>query len=122
MPRRGVKSGSASGAADADSARESDGPSALGFALLGALARGPSSGYEVAQMMKQPVGYFWHARHSQIYPELAALEARGLVTHKVVEQRDRPAKKVYSLTRAGRSALREWVTSPLDVPAVRDEL
>ena len=97
-------------------------PSTLGYALLGVLARGPSSGYEVAQMMKQPVGFFWHARHSQIYPELAALESRGLVTHKVVEQRDRPAKKVYSLTRAGRAALREWITSPLDVPAVRDEL
>jgi DNA-binding PadR family transcriptional regulator len=95
--------------------------STLGYALLGVLARESSSGYEVAQMMRAPVGFFWHARHSQIYPELASLEAQGLVTFEVVEQSDRPAKKVYSLTDTGRAALREWVTSPLDVPAVRDE-
>jgi DNA-binding PadR family transcriptional regulator len=94
----------------------------LGYALLGVLARAPSSGYEVAQQMKRPVGFFWQARHSQIYPELAALEAAGLVTHTVVEQRDRPAKKVYSATDAGRAALRAWVAAPLEVPAVRDEL
>ena len=94
----------------------------LGFALLGVLAREPSSGYEVAQLMKQPVGYFWHARHSQIYPELATLEARGLVTFEVVPEADRPAKKMYSITPAGEAAVREWVTSPIDVPAVRDEL
>jgi DNA-binding PadR family transcriptional regulator len=94
----------------------------LGYALLGVLAREPSSGYEVAQLMKQPVGYFWHAGHSQIYPELASLEARGLVAHEVVPQADRPAKKLYSITAAGEAALREWVVSPLEVPAVRDEL
>ena len=96
--------------------------STLGYALLGVLARGPSSGYEVAQMMRTPVGFYWHARYSQIYPELASLEAQGLVTFEVVAQTDRPDKKVYSLTPAGSAALREWVTSPLDSPAVRDEL
>ena len=110
----------------ADDSAGEDGKSAkvgtLGFALLGVLARGPSSGYDVAQMMRQPVGFFWHARHSQIYPELAALDAARLVTFEVVAQTDRPAKKVYSLTPAGAAALREWITSPLDVPAVRDEL
>ena len=103
-------------------ARDGGRVSTLGYALLGVLARGPSSGYEVAQLMRQPIGFFWHARHSQIYPELASLEALGLVTFEVVEQTDRPAKKVYSLTPEGAAALREWVTSPLDVPAVRDEL
>ena len=103
-------------------AREDGKVGTLGYALLGVLARGPSSGYEVAQLMRQPVGFFWQARHSQIYPELAALEARGLVTFEVVAQSDRPAKKVYSLTPAGSAALRKWITSPLEVPAVRDEL
>jgi DNA-binding PadR family transcriptional regulator len=72
--------------------------------------------------MKRPVGYFWLARHSQIYPELAKLEAQGLVAHHVVEQHDRPDKKVYAITPAGREALRAWVTSEMDEPPVRDEL
>jgi DNA-binding PadR family transcriptional regulator len=94
----------------------------LGYALLGLLARRAGSGYDLARELRRPVGYFWQARHSQIYPELARLEARGLVGHHVVEQDDRPDKKVYAITEAGRAALRAWVTSELDTPPVRDEL
>jgi len=94
----------------------------LGYALLGLLARRECSGYDLAQQMKRPVGYFWQARHSQIYPELARLESQKLVVHQVVEQHDRPDKKVYAITAAGRAALRAWVTAPLAEPPVRDEL
>jgi DNA-binding PadR family transcriptional regulator len=94
----------------------------LGFALLGLLAREPLSGYDLAQQLKKPVGFFWHARHSQIYPELALLEAEGLVTHRVIDQTDRPDKKLYEITGQGRQVVGDWVTSPLPVPAVRDEL
>ena len=94
----------------------------LGYALLGLLAREALSGYDLAQRLKGRVGFFWQARHSQIYPELAKLEQDELVTHEVVPQRDRPDKKVYSPTLAGRDALRSWVTAPTDVTAVRDEL
>lgn len=94
----------------------------LGYALLGLLARESLSGYDLAQRMKAPVGFFWHARHSQIYPELARLEAAELVVHEVVEQRDRPDKKVYAITATGREALRRWVTAPTEMPSGRDEL
>jgi DNA-binding PadR family transcriptional regulator len=96
--------------------------STLGFALLGLLARGPLSGYDIATQLKEGVGPFWHARHGQIYPELARLEADGLVCHERVEQRDRPDKKVFSVLPAGRAALSQWVTSPFDGHQVRDEL
>ncbi|MBV9389260.1 MAG: PadR family transcriptional regulator [Chroococcidiopsidaceae cyanobacterium CP_BM_ER_R8_30] len=94
----------------------------LGYALLGLLAREPFSGYELAQKMKAPIGCFWHAKHSQIYPELAKLKAQGLVNHELVEQQEHPDKKVYTITPAGRDALRQWVTAPMEVPHVRDEL
>jgi DNA-binding PadR family transcriptional regulator len=96
--------------------------SSLGYALLGLLAREPLSGYDLARRMRDRIGYFWHARHSQIYPELARLERDGLVRHEVVQQRDRPHKKVYAATAAGEATLRDWVTSPLEPPGVRDEL
>lgn len=96
--------------------------STLGFALLGLLARGPRSGYDIAAQLKEGVGPFWHARHSQIYPELARLEADELVSHERVAQHDRPDKKVFSVLPAGRAALAEWVTSAFDGHQVRDEL
>jgi DNA-binding PadR family transcriptional regulator len=96
--------------------------STLGFALLSLLARQPLSGYDIAAQLQHGVGPFWRAHHSQIYPELARLEADGLVEYQVVEQHDRPAKKVYSVTGAGVHALSRWVASPLEGAAIRDEL
>ena len=57
--------------------------------------------YDLKLRMERRVGNFWSARHSQIYPELARLEEGGYVTHQVVEQKDRPNKKVYQLTDTG---------------------
>ena len=94
----------------------------LGYAILGLLSREELSGYDLTSRMRARVGYFWEARHSQIYPELARLEERGLVTHRVVEQRDRPDKKVYRITPRGLDTLREWVTEPPPPRAARDEL
>jgi len=96
--------------------------STLGYALLGLLAREPLSGYDLAQRLKQRVGFFWQAAgHSHVYPELGRLQAAGLASHTAVDQADRPAKKVYAITDAGRAALRRWVTTPSDPPARRDE-
>ena len=94
----------------------------LGYAILGLLSREDLSGYDLTQRMKGQVGYFWSARHSQIYPELARLEDGGYVTHSVVEQEGRPDKKVYKISDAGWVALREWVTRPLAPRPTRDEL
>jgi PadR family transcriptional regulator AphA len=93
----------------------------IGYALLGVLAREPLSGYDISRRMKAPVGAFWQAQRSQIYPELARLEELGLVTHRRVEQLDRPDKKVYRISEAGRQALRHWVIEPAGVPAQRNE-
>lgn len=96
--------------------------STLSYALLGLLARQPLSGYDLAQYMKKRVGQMWSASPSQIYPELARLEAQRMVKHHVVEQLDyRPDKKVYEITDVGRESLRQWVVEPTPVTARRDE-
>jgi DNA-binding PadR family transcriptional regulator len=94
----------------------------LGYAILGLLAREALSGYDLTSRMRGRVGFFWEARHSQIYPELASLEEGEFVTHHVVEQKDRPDKKVYEITPLGLEALKEWVTEPPASRAARDEL
>jgi len=88
------------------------GLSTCGYALLTLLAREPLSGYDLAQRMKKPLGFFWQARHSQIYPELARLEKLGCVVHEVVVLQDHPMKKLYTITDAGRSMLQAWVSQP----------
>jgi DNA-binding PadR family transcriptional regulator len=85
--------------------------STLGFALLGLLAREPATGYDLSQELRRPVGYFWRARHSQVYPALAALEADGLVEHTVhAGPGPRPTKR-YAVTAAGLEAVRGWLRS-----------
>lgn len=94
----------------------------LGYAVLGLLSREELSGYDLKRWMERPLGYFWSARHSQIYPELARLEEDGYVTHRVVEQSGKPDKKVYSITPSGLEALKEWVVEAPSSRPVRDEL
>lgn len=48
----------------------------------------------------------------QVYTTLDRLERDGLVSHHTVEQDERPAKKVYELTPAGRCELVDWMESP----------
>ncbi len=86
------------------------------------LSREDLSGYDLKRWMERPLGYFWSAKHSQIYPELARLEEEGFVTHTVVEQRGKPDKKVFGITASGRETLREWVTEPPVPRTARDEL
>ncbi len=83
--------------------------STLGNALLGLLARRPATGYELARLLRRPIGHFWHARHSQIYPELGRLEAAALIRHTVIAgPGPRPTKR-YRITAAGRRQLRQWL-------------
>ena len=96
--------------------------SALGYALLALLARAPLTGYDLAQRMRRSTDFFWTARHSQIYPELARMEAAGLVTHEVIRQMERPDKKVFTIAEAGRAALRAWLVQPVRPAPERDEM
>ncbi len=95
--------------------------SALGYALLGLLARRPRTGYQLAQAMRRPIGYFWTASHSQIYPELARLEGDALVRHRVVAGPGPRDTKRYTITAAGKRALTAWATTPAPPEATRDE-
>jgi PadR family transcriptional regulator AphA len=90
----------------------------LSFGLLCILATDSYTGYEL--MLKiQP---FWHAKHSQIYPLLAALEKDGMVQYIEVAQSDKPDKKIYSITDKGLIALKEWIAQSSAEPVLRDEM
>ena len=78
----------------------------LRYAVLGLLARRPSTGYELTQTFDRSLRTSWHASHSQIYPELGKLERAGLVE---VVGRGARRSKTYGLTDQGRDELRRWL-------------
>jgi DNA-binding PadR family transcriptional regulator len=92
----------------------------LGFALLGLLARRDATGYDLARRLERPVGYFWTAGHSQIYPELARLADAGHVSFDEAPGRGPRTTKRYRITEAGRSALAAWVCAEHEPQPVRD--
>ena len=89
----------------------------IGYALLGKLAQGDQTGYELSLIMGPPRNFIWEAKHSQIYTVLGTLARSGYVTYSHVIQDSKPNKKVYSITEEGRAALRSWVLqSPTPEP------
>lgn len=94
----------------------------LRFAILGLLSRESLTGYDLTKRFDTTIAFFWSAKHSQIYPELAALTKEGLVTFEVVTQTSKPNKKVYTITDDGRAELTRWIAEPCDKRTVKDPL
>lgn len=90
----------------------------LSYGLLALLSANSLSGYELTQNIKP----LWRAGHSQIYPLLMNMEQQGYITYELIQQTDKPDKKVYSITEAGLEQLRQWVEIPAEPPVLRDEL
>jgi PadR family transcriptional regulator, regulatory protein AphA len=90
----------------------------LRHALLGLLASKPQTGYELTRMFDRSLRNAWHASHSQVYPELARLEALGMI--EVVAEGAR-GSRTWAVTPAGRDELRRWLTETEPSRAVRNE-
>jgi len=84
----------------------------LEFAILGFLTYAPMSGYDLKKMFDTSVRHFWSADQSQIYRTLAKLAQEGMTEVERVEQVDRPDRKVYHITPAGREAFQNWLLGP----------
>ncbi|KOU59793.1 PadR family transcriptional regulator [Streptomyces sp. MMG1533] len=96
---------------------------ALRNAVMAALLEGEASGYDLAKGFDATVANFWMTTPQQLYRELERMEAEGLISARVVEQERRPNKRLFSLTEAGREAVRAYTAEPPGRPAViRDEL
>lgn len=95
---------------------------ALSHAILTALNDAACSGYDLAKRFDGSVGFFWNASHQQIYRELTKLEEGGYIEATVVYQANRPDKKNYVVTPAGRDYLRSWIAQPSAVTYPKDDL
>jgi PadR family transcriptional regulator, regulatory protein AphA len=95
--------------------------SPTGRVILGMIAFGKRTGYDIKTFVDKTTRYFWAASYGQIYPELKRLEDQGLV-------RGRPepcggrARTVYELTEAGKAALQHWLAADAEPSyELRDE-
>lgn len=94
----------------------------LKHVILGFVDMMPLSGYDLKTMFDSSVQFYWSATHTQIYRTLDKMRKEGLVTFDVVQQTERPNKKVYSITEAGREELREWLQSSFSLPTFHHPL
>ena len=91
---------------------------ALRYALLGALADQPRTGYELLKHFQQSLAYAWPASHSQIYPELARLLDEGLIEQTGAGARN---SKTYAVTDKGLSEVRTWLRDTAPDRRVRSD-
>jgi DNA-binding PadR family transcriptional regulator len=92
------------------------------YMILGLVRGGIGSGYAIKRFIEQNrMSVFWATTFAQIYPDLAALEASGHLTH-----RDDPhgarQRRAYTLTPKGERALSAWLRRATVPPMeLRDE-
>ena len=94
----------------------------LKHAILILLETEPGSGYDLFKRFKDGLGYFWNAKHQQVYLELKKLTESGWLEFEAHSQDSKPDKKVYRLTTTGHSELQRWLSEPVQPNKLNDAL
>jgi DNA-binding PadR family transcriptional regulator len=93
--------------------------------LLGAIARAPSTGYDLKQQFATtPLGVY-EPSSGALYPALRRLERRGMLRAEPGEPADQTATRrryVYTITEQGREAHAAWVRQPVDPATIARDL
>jgi DNA-binding PadR family transcriptional regulator len=92
-------------------AKRSPAPTPTTYAILGQLAWGEATTYELVKAMGRNLRFMWPRAESRIYEEAKRLVDAGLaVAHGGRTGRRR--RTVYAITGKGRRALRDWLAGP----------
>lgn len=84
----------------------------ISYVVLGLVAQGATTSYDMKQKASRSVGYFWNFPHSQLYAEPAHLVELGLLDEE--REAEGRRRRVYTLTPAGRKELDDWLREPTD--------
>ena len=84
------------------------------YFILGLLAEQPMSGYDIKLFLKSLDWLVASPSFGSVYPTLHALLDDALVTVNVIQNNDKPARKIYTITEAGRRDLRAWIKQPIE--------
>jgi PadR family transcriptional regulator, regulatory protein AphA len=91
------------------------------YAILGLLADGPRSGYDIKKEVGERIAHFWNESLGNLYPVLRAMTEDGLVTRSD-DARSARARAVYRITPAGRRRLEAWLREPVVASPPRLEI
>lgn len=83
----------------------------LKHGILGLLNYYEMTGYEIMEVFRDSLHFFWNAQTSQIYRELKALETKGWVSKTTVPQQGKPDKNIYTITEEGCEELLRWLSN-----------
>ena len=93
--------------------------------ILAVLSTGPAHGYAIARAIELHSAGFLQLREGSLYPALRTLEGQGAVSSVWETTGTGPARKVYTITDAGRASLIErtndWRTYAAAVAAVLEQ-
>ncbi|GIH16275.1 PadR family transcriptional regulator [Rugosimonospora africana] len=93
------------------------GMSPTAWAVLGAVAEGPTHGFAVAQLLAADgaLGRIWTVPRPLVYRELGKLVERGLIDQGATEPGDRgPTRTIVEVTATGAGQVRGWLVEPVD--------
>jgi PadR family transcriptional regulator AphA len=87
----------------------------LRLCLLGMLSHQNMTGYDLKKLADKTIAKFREAQTSQVYRELNYMEDIGWLTSIIEIQTEKPNKRIYSITDAGKQVFLDWIReSPLD--------
>ncbi len=92
------------------------------FVMLGFLNESPMTGYDLKKRFSDLDLFYWSGNSNQIYRKLVDLHEEGQVTVEVQQQESKPPRKIYTITEAGKTALREWLLGTPEIPQFRNAL
>jgi len=90
----------------------------LRYGLLGLLAEGPASGYDITKRFQETLAAVWPASHPQIYRELSRLSEDGLIEVHTTGPRGR---KEYKITDSGLKEVKNWLANSSVDHIIRSE-
>lgn len=89
---------------------------------LAILSFGDCTGYDIRKASTEgSFSYFVDASYGSIYPALARLADKGLVTVRDEMQPGKPARRIYSITDEGRAELERALNEPLQPDRIKSE-
>ncbi len=89
--------------------------------ILGCLAFGPRSGYEIKKIISISSSWFYNASYGSIYPILKKHEEKGLVSSEEVIENGR-YKRLYKMTPKGEKVFNKWMSEAPKLMTVKYEM
>src|SRR3954451_3224895 len=90
------------------------------YALLGLLRVRPWTTYELAKQVQRSLGWVWPRAERKLYDEPKRLVAAG-GAEATSDATGRRPRTIYTITPAGRRALRSWLAEPSAPPVLEME-